>query len=110
MTTLIKVGRWLATVLAVLVLTLYFTRAFDARNMPELGAEHRIVFAHEFDASREAGTDWLAYLAIEDELQIELDRSIDKDARAGSQVDRYSADSLTFPGNYSGNWNRSYEV
>ena len=110
MTTLIKVGKWLATVLAVLLLTLYFTRAFDARNMPELGPEHRIVFEHEFDASREAGTDWLAYLANEDELQIELDRSIDKDARADSQVDRYSADSLTFPGNYSGDWNRSYEV
>jgi alpha-beta hydrolase superfamily lysophospholipase len=110
MTTLIKVGKWLATVLAVLLLTLYFTRAFDARNMPELSPEHRIVFEHEFDASRETGTDWLAYLAIEDELQIELDRSIDKDARADSQVDRYSADSLTFPGNHSGNWNRSYEV
>ena len=110
MTTLIKVGKWLATVLTVLLLTLYFTRAFDARKMPELGPEHRIVFEHEFDASREAGTDWLAYLAIEDELQIELDRSIDKNARADSQVDRYSADSLTFPGNYSGNWNRSYEV
>ena len=110
MTTLIKVGKWLATVLAVLLLTLYFSRAFDARNMPELGAEHRIVFEHEFDASQEASTDWLAYLAIEEELQNELDRSIDKSTRAGSPVDRYSADSLTFPGNYSGNWNRSYEV
>ncbi|MBT8089334.1 MAG: alpha/beta fold hydrolase [Gammaproteobacteria bacterium] len=110
MTTLIKVGKWLATVLAVLVLTLYFARAFDARNMPELGPEHRIVFEHEFDAARETGTDWLAYLAIEDELQIELDQIIDKDARTGSQVDRYSAGSLTYPGNYSGNWNRSYEV
>lgn len=110
MTILIKVGKWLATVLAVLVLTLYFARALDARNMPELGPEHRIMFEHEFDASREAGTDWLAYLAIEDKLQNELDRSIDKNARAGRLVDRYSADSLTFPGNYSGNWNRTYEV
>jgi len=110
MTTLVKIVKWLATVLTVLVLTLYFSRAFDARNMMEPGPEHRIVFEHEFDAARETGTDWLAYLAIEDELQIELEQSIDKDARAGSQVDRYSADSLTFPGNYSGNWNRSYEV
>lgn len=110
MKTLVKLGKWLATVLAVLVLTLYFARAFDARNMPELGPEHHIVFAHEFDASREAGTDWLAYLAIEDELQIEMDQGIDNGSRARSLVDRYSADSLTFPGNYSGNWNRSYEV
>ena len=110
MNTLMKVGQWLATVLAVLLLTLYFARAFDARNMPELGPEHRIAFEQEFDASQEAGTDWLAYMAIEEKLQNELDQSIDKNARAGSQVDRYSADSLTFPGNYSGNWNRSYEV
>lgn len=110
MSILIKVGQWVGTVLAVLLLTVYFGRAFDARNMPDLGPEHRIVFEHEFDASQEAQTDWQAYLAIEGELAIELDEKIDKNARSDSLVDRFAAGSLTFPGNYSGNWNRSFEI
>jgi len=110
MSILIKASTWVATVLTVLLLTVYFGRAFDARNMPDLGAEYRIAFEHEFDASQEAQTDWLAYLAIEDELAIELDEKIDKNARPDSLIDRFSAGSLTFPGNYSGNWNRSFEI
>jgi alpha-beta hydrolase superfamily lysophospholipase len=110
MLTLIRAGKWLATALAMLLLTIYFVRAFDARSMLELGPEYRIVFENEFDASQEEQTDWSAYLAIEDKLAVELDEKIDMKARSGSRVDRYAAASLTFPGNYSGDWNRSYEI
>jgi alpha-beta hydrolase superfamily lysophospholipase len=78
--------------------------------MLELGPEYRIVFENEFDASQEEQTDWTAYLAIEDRLAVELEEKIDTKTRFGSLVDRYSTASLTFPGNYSGNWNRSYEI
>ena len=68
MPTALKFGKWLATVLTVLLLTVYFSLALDARRMPPLGPEHRINFDEEFNASMEDETDWAAYLAIEDRL------------------------------------------
>lgn len=105
-----KISKWVVSILAAIVLTIYCVRAFDSRNMLALGAEHRIVFEHEFDASLEAETDWAAYLAIEEKLADELERKLDPGSRTASLVDRYSTDSLTFPGNYSSNWNRSFEA
>jgi hypothetical protein len=64
MSTVFAVGQWLATVVVVLLLTIYFGRAFDALRMPPLGPEHRIQFDEEFKASMENDTDWAAYLAI----------------------------------------------
>jgi len=93
-----------------LVATVYFVRAFDSRGLPDLGPEYRIDFEREFTASDEADTDWDAYLAIEDALAEELEQKIDGDSRPDSLFDRYSDDSLTFPGNFDGNWNRSYEL
>lgn len=96
--------------LAVLLLTIYFVRAYDSRNMGALGPEYRIEFEHEFDASQEDQVDWSAYLEMENKLAIELNRKIHTDSRPDSLVDRFSADSLTYPDNYRGNWNRSYEM
>jgi len=107
---LIKIAKWLATVLIVIALTIYFVRALGARRMPPLGPEHRIEFEHEFDASMEDETDWAAYLAIEDKLAAELAAKIPSDSRHESAADRYNANSLTYPGNYDGNWNHSYEL
>ena len=95
---------------AILVLTIYFVRAFDSRNKPDLGPEYRVEFEHEFDASQEDATDWPAYVAIEERLAIELDEQISGANRPNSLVDRYSVDSHTYPGNYDGNWNRSNEM
>jgi alpha-beta hydrolase superfamily lysophospholipase len=105
-----KISKWIVSVLTVLLLTIYFVRAFDSRRMPPLGPEYRIEFEHEFDASQEDQTDWSAYLAIENKLAVELEAKIDSETRPDSLVDRFSADSLTFPDNYHGNWNRSYEM
>jgi len=110
MLNIISIGRWLATVLAVLLLTVYFGSAFDARRMPPLAPEHRIEFEQEFDAAQEDQTDWAAYLEIENRLAIELEEKIPSNSRSGSLADRYFADSLTFPENYPSNWNRSYEM
>jgi len=106
----IRISKWIVAGLTVLLLTIYFVRAFDSRRMPPLGPEYRIKFEHEFDASQEHQTDWSAYLAIENKLAVELEEKIDSDTRPDSLVDRFSADSLTFPDNYDGNWNRSFEM
>ena len=110
MSLIVKIVKWLASMLVVLLLTIYFVRASDSRNMPALGPEYRIEFEHEFDASQEAEVDWSALLAIENKLAIELEENIDSDTRSDSPVDRFSADSLTFPDNYPRNWNRSYAM
>lgn len=110
MSLIVKIVKWLASMLAVLLLTIYFVRAYDSRNMPALGPEYRIEFEHEFEASQETEIGWSAYLEIENKLAIELEENIDSDTRSDSPVDRFSADSQTFPGNYPRNWNRSYEM
>ena len=97
-------------IVLMLVTTVYLVRAFDARRMPDLGPEYRIRFEHEFAASAEQETDWNSYLAIEAALAAELDEHIDSSARTDRLFDRYSEDSVTFPGNFGGNWNQSYEL
>ena len=106
----IRTGKWIATVLAVLILTIYFSSAFDARRMPPLAPEHRIELEQEFKATHEDQTDWAAYLEIENRLAIELEEKIPSNSRSESLADRYFANSWTFPGNYPSNWNRSYEM
>ena len=106
----IKISRQLITIVAVVALAVYFVRAFDSRRMPQLGPEHRIEFDSEFEASQEDETDWAAYLDIEESLARELKDKIDSDTRPESLADRYSATSMTYPGNYASNWNRSYEM
>ncbi len=105
----LKIVKWVASMLAVFLLTIYFVRAYDSRNMPALGPEYRIEFEHEFDASQEGRVDWLAYRAIEQKLAIELEEKIDSDSRSDSLVDRYSAKSWTNPANYPEPWNLSYQ-
>lgn len=110
LTRLLRVSRWVLTVIAVLLLTLYFGWAFDSRGMMQLGPEHRIKFEREFRAKHEDDTDWADYLEIEKRLAAELDEKIASDSRSDSLVDRYSADSLSHPGNFPNNWNYSYEM
>jgi alpha-beta hydrolase superfamily lysophospholipase len=107
---IIKIGKWILALLAMLILTIYFGRAFYSRSLPDPGPEYRIEFDHEFKASQERETDWPDYLAIEERLAKELGEKVPGADRPDSQVDRYSVDSLTYPGNYDGNWNRSYEM
>jgi alpha-beta hydrolase superfamily lysophospholipase len=103
-----RIGRWIAAALLLLALTIYFVRAFASLYKPDLGPEYRVEFEHEFDASQEARTDWAAYVALEERLAQELVERISAEERPDSFVDRYSDESVTNPGNYDGNWNRSY--
>lgn len=110
MTRLLTIGKMALAAVTLIVLTIYFVLAFNARNRPGLGPEHRIHFAAEFEASQEDEVDWAAYLEIEDQLAVELEEALATGQRPVSLVDRYSPDSLTYPGNFDGNWNRSYEI
>ena len=87
---ILKIGRWILTVFAVLFLTIYFGWAFESRRMLQLQPEHRITFDAEFRARDEDETDWQDYLAIEDRLAQELDETIHDSERPGSVVDRYA--------------------
>jgi len=106
----LRIARWIGVVLAVLLFAFFFGRAFSARGMLPLGPEHRIEFEKEFRATQEGQIDWAAYLAIEAELGFELGEKIDSSARPEGLADRHSANSLTFPDNYTSNWNRSFEM
>lgn len=102
--------RWLALSGAVILLTVYFVRAFDARNQRDLAPEHRIRFVHEFDAADEERTNWPSYLGLEDALARELELTLATVDRPASLVDRFSSGSLTSPANHPTDWNRSYEI
>ena len=106
----LQILRWAATVIGVLLLTVYFGWAFDSRNMLQLGPEHRIRFEHEFRARQEDETDWAAYLEIEERLAAEIIEKIADNDRPDSLVDRYSTSSLSNPDRFPGNWNRSFQV
>ena len=106
----ISISRWIVTVLAVLLLTIYFGWAFDSRRMLQLQPEHRIEFDAEFRARDEDETTWQNYLDIETELARELDAKIHDGDRPDSLLDRYASDSLSDPDGYPSNWNRSYEL
>ena len=106
----LQILRWAATVIGVLLLTVYFGWAFDSRNMLQLGPEHRIRFEHEFRARQEDQTDWAAYLEIEERLATEIGEKIVDNDRPDSLVDRYSTNSLSNPDRFPGNWNRSFQV
>ena len=99
-----------ASVLALIVFTIYMVRAFDSRHLPDLGPEYRINFDNEFQARDESVTEWSDYLAIEVTLEQELDTKIDPDGRAGRLLDRYATQSVTNPDRFDGNWNLSYEL
>ncbi|MGI9235460.1 MAG: alpha/beta hydrolase [Woeseiaceae bacterium] len=102
--------RWLCTAALVATVAVYLAWAFSARNMLDLGPEHRIEFVNEFDASQETIVDWQGYMAIEDRLADELIETVDGRARPGSLVDRHDPRSWTHPGGLDKNRNRSYEM
>ena len=106
----LRITRWIATVVGVLLLTIYFGWAFESRNMLQLGPEHRIRFDHEFSAAQEDEIDWAGYVEIEERLAAEVAAKIIDRDRPDSLVDRYSTGSLSSPERFPADWNRSYEV
>ena len=76
-----RIAQWIITIVAVLLLTIYFGWAFESRHMLELRPEHRIEFDAEFEARNEDETSWQDYLAIEAALADELDAIFERIAR-----------------------------
>lgn len=105
-----RIAQWIITVVSVLFLTIYFGWAFESRRMLQLQPEHLVEFDNEFRARDEEETTWQHYLEIEARLDAELDEKIHQGQRPESLVDRYSAGSLSYPGNFPSNWNHSYEL
>ena len=82
-----RIMRWIATVLGVLLLTIYFGWAFESRNFLQLGPEHRIRFEQEFRAADEDETDWADYLEIEERLAAETaEKIVDRTGRTASSI------------------------
>ncbi len=78
-------------------------------NRPDLKVWHRA----ELDAEFHAGLEINAiddYLQLEDELFAQLDQQVYEqiDASDRRQINRYSSGSLTDPGGYPQNWNRTF--
>ncbi len=105
-----RLVRQALVIAATVAATVYVVWAFSARNMADLGPEHRVEFASEFEASQEESTDWHGYLDVEGRLTDELADFVESDGRTGSLVDRHDAKSLVYPGKLDVNWNRSYEM
>ncbi len=95
--------------LFIVTVTIYFVWAFGARQMLDLGPEHRLEFDNEFEVSQEASTDWQRYVAIEQELADELARAVEIHTRTGSLIDRHNVRGLTNARNVDAMLNRSYE-
>ncbi len=108
--------RWLVRIpvaLAIVVATILLVRAFDSRSLPELEVWHRTVLRAEFtQADADRIRTLKDYLDNEDRLFEELQKSVygRVKPREQSDINRYTAGSLSDPGRFSRNWNRSFEL
>ena len=96
-----------------IVLTIMVVRAFDARRLPDLQPWHTAVFAEEYRAtSTDSDLSLKEYLEREDRLFESLDRNIysKPHANANASLNRYVKGSRAYPGRFTRNWNRSYEL
>lgn len=113
---LIRAIKWfgrVAVVVVSIVLTIMVVRAFDARRLPDLQPWHTVVFDEEYRAtSTDSDLSLKKYLEREDRLFEALDKKIyatsheDPDA----SLNRYVKGSRVYPGRFTRNWNRSYEL
>lgn len=96
-------------ILAVVAITLFAVRAFDAQRGAPLEPWHRYV-PHELTAAQLDRTDWAGYLDAEAALFDAVRRDVtqrlpDEDRVLGN---RYFDGSPVYPGRYAQDWNRSY--
>lgn len=104
----IKFGQWAASGLALLLITVYFVRAFDSRAMMRLRDEHRIVLEHEYSSNMEPDVSWSDYIDIELRLADELSAKLVRGNRNTHRLDRHTPDSPANPSSFEKNWNYSY--
>ena len=79
-------------------------------NRPDLKVWHEVYLDAEYTADSPV-TDWKGYLALEDRLFQQLDNLVlDRvPPTERGPIQRYHRDSLSDPGRWKRNWNRSFE-
>lgn len=101
-----------ALIVAGIIVTIMLVRAFDSLRQPDLRAWHTTVFESEFhvdDLTRVRS--YREYLALEDKVFEELVDKVEfKQPGAGSKLSRFDKKSVSWPGSFERNWNRSFEL
>lgn len=98
-------------VVVVIAVTLLGVRAWDSLGGPPLEPWHTVV-PEEMTIAEMDKASWADYLAHEDKLFRALRSEIaeDLDPEDKTAINRYFEGSPIFPGNFSQDWNRSYEI
>jgi alpha-beta hydrolase superfamily lysophospholipase len=94
---------------ALLVMLAGFVLYLEGRS--DLEVWHLVELEEDFNADSEL-QNFAQYLALEDRLFSELDRKVYRvtDRQAPQLINRYSRDSLSDPGRWPRNWNRTFEL
>jgi alpha-beta hydrolase superfamily lysophospholipase len=94
---------------ATLVLLVVLVRHMEDR--PDLSLWHEVELEAEFQAGSRIST-FDEYLALEDQLFAELEREVYAAVKGQdqSELNRYRRGSLSYPGHWPRNWNRSFEL
>jgi len=105
----VRLVKWSAILLAVILLTVLVVRAYDSQRGPPLELWHTYV-PHELTAAEIGKADWTQYLAAEQKIFSEVRAQVtDKlDPESREPGNRYFAGSPIYPGNFAQDWNRSY--
>jgi len=92
-------------------ITLLVVFVLKMNSLPDLSVWHETELDEEFTADSEVST-FKDYLALEDRLFKQLDEQINAQVASdeSTQINRFSRGSLSFPGRWPQNWNRSYEM
>lgn len=108
---------WLFIRLVILLIALtpsiLLLRAFDARGMPDLELWHQVELLNEFHAGDDHnGMTFDDYLKLEDSLFQELNEKVYDVYQPphDNLLVRYARESLSDPGRFDRNWNRSFEL
>jgi alpha-beta hydrolase superfamily lysophospholipase len=105
--------RLAAIVIAALVIGILSIAVLAERSTPALSRWHTVTLQEEFRAGRAGeGLDWDGYLALEERLFAELDRTIVRPSAedANPAWNRYAPGGPNNPAVFPTNWNRSFEL
>jgi len=111
-----KIVKWISHLIIILtsiVFIIILVRAFDARNLPDLQSWHSAHLTEEFHTvtSKDLLT-YQQYIEIETKVFAELEKKIFAVTQEDSEtsVNRYVKGSKVHPGQFTRNWNKSYEL
>jgi alpha-beta hydrolase superfamily lysophospholipase len=109
LTTTTRALKYTALVLAVVVVTVFGVRAWDAWRSRPLSPWHMHV-PHELRAAELDTLDWAAYAKAEAAVFADVEKEVTATLPAEDQLpsNRYSASSPLYPARFAQDWNRSY--